>query len=135
MVTNQSPLYKNGKAVNLSLPFPPSANRLWRAVNGRNIKSEEYREWLDEARCAVLLQPRSVRANIPGHYQMTMTADRPDKRRRDLSNLLKPTEDLLQQAGIVADDCNAQQITIAWSDRPAGKGAQVHVKITPWGEA
>ena len=36
-------------------------------------------------------------------------------------------------AGVVVDDCNAQRITMEWSDRKPGKGAQVHVRISPWG--
>lgn len=119
---------KAGK-VELSLPYPPSANRLWRAVRGRNIKSREYREWLTDAYAAVLRQPRFIKAGLVGSYRMVLTAERPDRRRRDLSNLLKPTEDLLQHAGVVVDDCNADRIVLEWSDRAPGTGARVHVLI------
>jgi len=42
--------------IHLSLPYPPSANRLWRYVNGRAIKSTEYRRWLERAAGEILIQ-------------------------------------------------------------------------------
>jgi hypothetical protein len=30
----------------ITLPFPPSTNRLWRVVNGRSILSKCYRDWM-----------------------------------------------------------------------------------------
>lgn len=120
--------------IELSLPYPPSANRLWRAVNGRNIKSAEYRDWLVNAYAAVLKHGRLRRTKVEGAYRMTLTAERPDRRRRDLSNLLKPTEDLLQYAGIVADDCNAEHITLAWSAKAPSKAAVVRVRVEPIAE-
>ena len=35
--------------VELWVPLPPSANRLWRVARGRVIKSQEYISWLKEA--------------------------------------------------------------------------------------
>lgn len=112
--------------IGVTVAYPPSANRLWRAVNGRNIKSAEYRAWLS-------LPVLGIKPGKPatGPYTMTLTAERPDRRRRDLSNLCKPVEDLLQERGFVRDDCDAQRIVLEWSDRAPGKGAAVHVVIEP----
>lgn len=110
--------------IQLDLPYPPSANRLWRAVNGRNIKSAEYRSWLIDAARAV---PEHVKGKITGPYRMTLLVDRPDRRRRDLSNLVKPIEDLLQAAGVVRDDCDAQGFGVFWTLDDPREMAGVHV--------
>lgn len=43
---------------------------------------------------------------------MTITANAPDLRKRDLDNLLKQTLDALQHAGIFKDDGQIDQILI-----------------------
>lgn len=108
------------------LPWPPSANRLWRSVNGRNIKSAVYRAWLTEAAYALRGHPAYL-----GPYTMTLTATRPDRRRRDLSNLLKAVEDSLQTAGIIEDDSLAQSILLQWSPAPPVPSGRLEVTITP----
>lgn len=110
----------------LTIPYPPSTNRLWRAVNGRNIKSDEYRKWLTEAGWHVNLQ-RPVK--ITGAYTMRLEAQRPDLRRRDLGNLEKPVSDLLVACGVVSDDCDAQRITLEWAGPNAVVGANVTVTL------
>jgi crossover junction endodeoxyribonuclease RusA len=115
------------KPVTLTLPYPPSANRLWRAVNGRNIKSREYRDWMTEAYAAVLQQ--YTRPHLPGDYRMTINADRPDRRRRDLGNILKAAEDALVHCGVVQDDSMAQGITLAWSGSEPVKPALLHISL------
>lgn len=117
-----------GGPVTLSLPYPPSANRLWRAVNGRNVKSAEYRRWEKLCRSAVYLNSRVV----TGPYAVTYTAERPDRRRRDIANIEKAASDVLQDLGFIVDDCDCQRVTVQWAPgEPVGKGARVHVEIVP----
>jgi crossover junction endodeoxyribonuclease RusA len=96
----------------LTLPWPPSANRLWRNVNGRTIKSEVYRKWLQLAGWDLRSQKP---APVKGRYRLTMIAVRPDQRRRDLDNLLKPVSDLLKECGVIEDDSLAQTVMAGWS--------------------
>lgn len=111
--------------VSLSLPYPPSANRLWRAVNGRQIKSAEYRAWIDEAALSIRLQrPRG----IVGAYHLVIRASRPDRRRRDIDNLLKPIWDALCQGGVVGDDCDCEHLTAFWSNGVV-KGGAIDVQV------
>lgn len=53
-------------------------------------------------------------------------AVRPDKRHRDLDNLLKSSSDLLQHIGIVENDSLCQQISARWVS--AGEGITVTVE-------
>lgn len=110
----------------LRLPYPPSANRLWRAVNGRQIKSKHYREWIEEAQRVIREQ---APACVHGDYRLTLIATRPDRRARDIDNLIKPVSDALATAGVIANDCRAQSVLAAWSAAAPDKTAGVHVVL------
>lgn len=112
----------------LTLPYPPSANRLWRAVKGRQIKSADYRAWLTRAALSVALQRPTP---VTGAYRLTLVATRPDNRARDIDNLIKPCGDLLVQCGVIPDDSKAKSVFAGWSDEPPSKEAAVHVLVEP----
>ena len=84
----------------LVIPYPPSVNRIWRNYQGRTILSKEYREYktMVARLLGVNATPSAARIRVCIHAYM------PDKRRRDISNLIKVTEDILTHAGIWADD-------------------------------
>jgi len=121
-------------AFTLSLPYPPSTNRLWRYVNGRAIKSEEYRIWQKEAAQWLMVQFRAWR-RIDGPYCMSVEAERPDRRRRDLSNLIKATEDCLVDCGVISDDSLAERIIMEWSAKEPAKPGLLNIVIRPYSPA
>ena len=89
--------------VPIYLPFPPSVNKIWRAVGGRNIKSQPYRQWQAEAGWELARQ-RPEKHLGPVKVEMGFTM--PDKRRRDLDNLWKAVGDLLVTHQVIQrDDC------------------------------
>lgn len=93
------------------IPYPPSANRLWRRSGHVVHRSAHYVAWLlDAGPIALSQKPKPV----VGPYKLTIQARRPDKRRRDIDNLLKPVGDLLQEIGLVADDCHCEMISARW---------------------
>ena len=113
--------------IELTLPYPPSVNRTLRAVGGRVILSKRYRDWILEA-------GRAVAAQVQGepliqHYRLWIEAIAPDRRRRDLDNLLKPTSDLLKRAGVIEDDAFARAIIIHWSRNPPAKPGHLKLRI------
>lgn len=97
--------------VELRLPYPPSANRLWRRAGHVMHKSAHYVAWLQDAGWLAKAQKPK---RIVGAYKLTIQARRPDKRRRDLDNLIKPTNDLLASIGVVSDDCHCEMICARW---------------------
>lgn len=111
--------------VTLTLSYPPSANSIWRNVKGRTLKSEAYRAWLNIAKGEVLIQRPG---RVVGRYHMRLFLTPPDRRRRDLSNTLKATEDLLTQAGVIEDDHLAQSIHLEWNDITA-PGGRVDISV------
>lgn len=113
--------------ISVDLPYPPSANRLWRAVRGRQIKSAEYRAWLLEAQAAITAA--RVTGSMPGAYHLEIHATRPDWRARDLDNLVKPLSDAIAAAGLVINDSKAVSILAAWSPEPPVKGGAITVNL------
>jgi crossover junction endodeoxyribonuclease RusA len=89
--------------MNLTLPYPPSVNTYWRAVRGRNILSKKAREYRVYGAIAVHLGAGN-RQPITARLAVTIHAYMPDRRRRDLDNILKPLLDVMQHAGVYADD-------------------------------
>lgn len=107
--------------IELKLPgIPPSVNRLWRAVDGKVLKSEAYREWT--ASIVPELRAQAGVKRMRAAYEMTVELGKPDNRRRDLDNVgSKALSDALCQAGIVKDDSLCQSLTLRWVSAPGTK--------------
>lgn len=112
--------------VELWLPYPPSANSLWRSAKGRVYRSRKYVDWLTEAGIEAKMQRAG---KITGPYKISITAARPDKRKRDLDNLLKSISDLLKSIGAIEDDHLCEMLTARW----ATSGDGVSVRLEPAG--
>ena len=92
--------------LDLCLPYPPSANRTWRMVNGRMLLSRQGRAYRKSV-CALLATRDGNGPRKPpsgGRIALCMDAFPPDRRRRDLDNIQKPVLDALEQAGAYKDD-------------------------------
>lgn len=96
--------------INISIPFPISANAMYRNV-ARTLKSERYRKWIVEAAWTIKSQTKSKMA---GDYKLTMLVVPPDRRRRDLDNLLKSASDALGEAGVIKNDQYCRWIEARW---------------------
>lgn len=114
--------------VRLSLPFPPSINRLYRAVGGRSILSAEYRAWKAEA--GLLLNSQHPEKML-GRVAVCVALKAPDNRRRDADNAgTKAVLDLLVAHQIIeADDSRfLRSIEAKWVD--AGEPCTVTIRGT-----
>src|SRR6516164_2018760 len=96
----------------IDLPLPPGVNRLWRSNRGRVHRSAPYAAWLREAGWSLLEQrPKAV----PGCVSVTISAGKPDKRRRDLDNIAgKAVLDLLTKHGVIEDDSKVLELSGRW---------------------
>ena len=95
--------------LSLELPYPPSVNHYWRHVGPRVLISREgrlYRERAGLALAQMGLQP------LRGLLVVSIEAYPPDKRRRDLDNLLKSLLDSLQHGGAFVDDSQIVDLRI-----------------------
>lgn len=112
----------------INLPFPPSVNNLF--VNGKSgrFRSQRYDSWVMEAGNEIL---RQRPAKVAGPVVLTFEfSDGHDKRRRDISNLIKAPEDLLVSHRIIeADDqFTVRKISASWSPDVEG----VRITIEPF---
>ena len=93
----------------LTLPYPPSANRLWRHFRGRVVKSDEARAYqhmagMEALRSGVVMSESPVRAVLVVHPKKPKrykAGDRP--RCIDRSNAIKVVEDALNGIAWIDD--------------------------------
>ena len=117
----------------LSLPWPPSVNTYWRhptsgKLTGRHLISADGRSY----RTAVQLYALSTKANkqIKERLSIKIDAYPPDRRRRDLDNILKSLFDSLVHASVIEDDSQFDRIVVTRCPVSAGHG-KVVVTLEP----
>ena len=103
-------------SITVDLPFPPSANRIWRSnFKAKKVHLEpEYEKWMTECCLLWLTQKPRPFQMVTGPFWARIVLVNPDKRRRDLDNRIKVLLDFAQKAGIVEDDSNTSAIDISW---------------------
>ena len=99
--------------IEITLPWPPSVNTYWRNFDGRMIISARGREYRETVGDQMILQ--KMVKHFKGLLRVEIEAFRPDKRRRDLDNLLKATLDGLAHAGVYEDDSQIVDLRIFWA--------------------
>lgn len=112
----------SANVVVLHLPHPTSTNRLYRKTSTGVHRSPAYATWFRAAGNELNAQHPG---KVSGPYELRISLGRPDRRRRDLDNIVKAISDLLVSHGVVSDDSEAIKITLEWSD--AIFGAHVFV--------
>lgn len=121
-------------AIRLTLPWPPTANNLFATVRTR--QGHERRILTGEGknyRRAVHWVARAARPRpILGSVAVTITAYPPDRRRRDLDNVLKAPLDALKFAGIYVDDSYIDFLQV--SRGPVRGEGSIEVEIRPMGQ-
>lgn len=65
---------------------------------------------------------------IAGHLSVVICAFPPDRRRRDLDNLLKATLDALARAGVYEDDSQIKRIEMEWG--PCVRDGSLAIKLS-----
>jgi crossover junction endodeoxyribonuclease RusA len=109
----------------IELPWPPSVNHYWRRRGSTYFVSSEgkaYRDTLYYA-CAKYRGLFTAKKRL----SVVIEAFPPDKRRRDLDNILKSLLDSLQYAGVYADDSQIDALTIK---RNSSLDGNVIVEVT-----
>lgn len=112
--------------IELELPWPPSINTYWRRNGGRYFiskRGQDYREYVSKVCYAY--QGLFVAED---RLRLRIKAYPPDKRRRDLDNILKGMIDSLQHAGLFPDDSQIDNLSIERMPEHEGK-ITVHVEL------
>jgi len=112
----------------LELPYPPTVNSYWKRNRNGSVRVGEVGMAFRKAVWAWCRQNRIK--PLTGRLAMAIELYPPDKRRRDIDNVLKATLDALQHGGAYADDCQIDYLTISRSGSAVTKGGRMRVIIT-----
>ena len=114
----------------ITLPFPPSTNTYWRSIGrGRVIISKRGREYREEVVYACIVERGAIAPDpMEGRLVVTIEAIAPDKRRRDLDNMLKAVLDSLEHAKVYENDSQIDDLRI--TRLPPRKPGKIIVTVT-----
>lgn len=106
--------------IEFALPWPPSLNSYYRSLRsgplaGRVLISEDGRRYCKDARENIREQIGDQRIT-DGRLSVVIVAKPPDRRARDLDNLLKSLLDAIHHAGVIRDDSDIDSLHIIRGD-------------------
>jgi Holliday junction resolvase RusA-like endonuclease len=103
-------------ALEIFLPMPPSANRIWRSGRGRVYRAPEYTGWLETCGWELTGQRKPSMAG-----PVSIDIEVSSKWRGDVDNRIKPTLDCLVKYGVIDGDSKktVRSVRAFWSDRLA----------------
>ena len=112
--------------ISIKLPWPPTVNTYYTVARGRKILSKRGRQYKDDCAAEMLLQRPG---KVAGRLHVHIDAFVPDRRKRDLDNLLKPVLDSLGSGPNALFDDDSQIDQLAVVRRPVAKPGFVQVFV------
>ena len=112
------------KAASFDLPLPPSVNRYYRHVGYNVLISREGRKY----RMMTVSRLAGSVEKFTGPVRFAVDVYPPDRRRRDLDNLLKSLQDAIVHTGVLEDDSLIKSLHMEMRD-PVPPEGFVHVHI------
>ena len=114
----------------MKLPYPPTVNTYWRhrvvRIGSKHLpkiyvtkKGKQYQREVQAVLFGVV--------PLTGRLRVTITAHPPDRRRRDLDNILKCLLDSMTGAGVWEDDSQVDELSVTRGE--IVKGGEVEVEI------
>lgn len=101
-----------------TLPFPPSVNHYWHHGKGQHFISAKGKLY----RTSVVAEIARLRLakRFSDRIGLMVLAHPPDRRKRDLDNMLKAPLDALQHAGVLGDDNQIDDLHIIRGEKVQG---------------
>ncbi|EFC1641581.1 RusA family crossover junction endodeoxyribonuclease [Escherichia coli] len=84
------------------LPYPPTVNTYWRRRGSTYFVSKAGERYRRDV--ALIVRQQRLKLNLSGRLAIRIIVEPPDKRRRDLDNILKAPLDVLTHAGLLIDE-------------------------------
>jgi crossover junction endodeoxyribonuclease RusA len=113
--------------IDITLPWPPTVNTYWlRRPDGKGVRvSAEGVSFREHCQWQAMAQKANI--GMAGPLVVHITAHMPDKRRRDLDNILKALLDGLTHSGVWGDDSQVVDLRIV---KAPTLGGMVKVNIS-----
>ena len=112
--------------IKITLPYPPSVNHYWGQVGSKKFlgkKGKEFRE-------AVFIAVYNARQGaLNGRLHMEVYLYPPDKRKRDVDNVLKPLLDAMEHAGCYENDSQIDKLCITRREVMPQGSCYVEIKV------
>lgn len=114
----------------VTLPYPPSVNTYWRHISsgrmkGRTLISEAGRRYREAIKVSAIAEAWP-RFGAEMRLRVSIDAFMPDRRRRDIDNVLKAALDSLTHAELWGDDNQIDDLRIV---RKPTLGGMVRVSV------
>lgn len=96
------------RIVSLTLPWPPTVNTYWRRRGARYFIAKPgvaFRKRVGE-----IAMTKGIGQPLTGPVLVRLQGNPPDRRKRDLDNILKAVFDSLRHAGVYVDDAQVSRI-------------------------
>lgn len=107
--------------IRFEIDVPPSTNNLYANARGKGrVKALAYRQWLEAAGWEVKAQAKG--RGITGKWCLTIRAH--IRSTRDISNLIKPIEDLAVKLKLAPDDRFCRKV-VAIRDEAVASGRAI----------
>ena len=108
------------------LPWPPTVNHYYTVARGRKILSAEGRAY--KKYCVQCMAIQVVPRLDEPPFAVSIIARPPDKRKRDLDNLLKPILDSLVDFGAIPDDGMIDDLRVQRADPIPDGSIEVEIR-------
>jgi crossover junction endodeoxyribonuclease RusA len=110
----------------LKLPYPPSVNHMYINAHGRRFPNKKALDY------KIAVQDYVIEYNVPklgeARLELTIWVYPPDKRKRDISNIIKIVEDSLQDAGVYENDFQIDVLMVQRGKIIKGGGITVMIE-------
>lgn len=95
--------------VDITLEWPPSVNKVWQYGGGTVRSPKAVRDYY---MLSTLLNKRNIKKAMTGRVCVQVLVYPPDKRQRDLDNLLKVPMDAMQKIGVYNNDSQIDELHV-----------------------